>query len=91
VLSPSIIGLTDDVYVGWSVLIPDDFPRTHKAGAVDTNGTLAEQCLLHSIYGRPYGGSSPQGVGLHRSGDAQEFYAMRNASYATKAYVASSR
>jgi hypothetical protein len=78
--SPTIIGLDADVYIGLSILIPKDFPRMHNPGDVG-NGAVARQAALHSIYGKPYSGSSPQQIGITGSEPDQALRLLRNSTY----------
>ncbi len=77
--SPEMIGLTDDVYVGLSVLVPRDFPVIHTPG--DVGNGIARQCALHSLYGAPYSGSSPQQIGITGAEPDQALRLLRNGTY----------
>jgi len=79
--SPRMIRRGDEVYIGFSLLLPRSFPTVHGRGAVDPRGTKAWQCALHAIYGAPHAGSSPQGLGLTRSEPDQAIRLVRNGSY----------
>ncbi len=79
--SPRIIERGDEVYIGFSVLIPRSLPTRHEPGAVDPSGTRALQCALHSVYGAPHGGASPQQLGITRSEPDQAIRLLRNGTY----------
>ncbi len=78
--SPSVIGLSDDVYIGFSLLLPKTFPTIHNRGLVSPT-TSSMQAALHSIYGAPFGGSSTQQLGITRSEPDQAIRLLRNSSY----------
>jgi hypothetical protein len=65
--SPKVIGLTDEVYVGYSLLLPHDFPTVHTAGPVTWGGINVQQASLWEVHGYPYGGSPPMGFRVRDS------------------------
>jgi hypothetical protein len=71
--SPKVIGLTDEVYVGYSLLLPDDFPTVHTAGPVTWGGANVQQASMWEVHGAPYGGSPPMGFRIRDSLAQQRF------------------
>ena len=72
-LSPSLLRPGGDYWIGWAVLVPDDFPRTTGAGD--------EWISLGSIYGPPADGNGSNGISMNTSPGAEEFYYRRGAEY----------
>lgn len=73
VLSPDILREGEEYWIGWSVLIPDEFPVTAPNG----DNWIA----LGSTYGPPHEGSSGNGISFDASSDRGRFYWRRNETY----------
>ncbi len=69
-LSPSLLEEGEDYWVGYSVLVPRDFPVTRQRG--DNWISLA------SIYGPPYKGAGPSTMYMNTSPGVNRFYYRRN-------------
>jgi hypothetical protein len=72
-LSPSIIKEGDDVWFGYSIMVPNDFPTTTAAG--DNWVSVA------SIYGPPFANSGPMTMYFNTTPGVNKFYFRRNATY----------
>jgi len=72
-LSPSILQPGGEYWIGWSVLVPNEFPRTTSAGD--------NWISLGSIYGPPFEGNGSNGMKMDTSPGVNKFYYRRGPEY----------
>jgi len=72
-LSPNILKAGGEYWIGWSVLVPDDFPQTRSSGE--------NWISIGSVYGPPADGNGSNGIKMDTSPEADMFYYRRGADY----------
>jgi hypothetical protein len=71
-LSPPILRDGGEYWVGWALLVPNDFPRSTVPGDNWIN--------VGAVYGPPFDGSGPNALNINTTPGREKFYFRRNAT-----------